>query len=112
MQYVFIHRVLLFFVRPYAGQAKAFEEDYARWLETRAGRLFLDNLDGPVPPHRLLSPCVDPDLLARADGRERPNHRREMHQTVGELPQPDSRADLNPALQLPNKYPRGRRYLY
>ncbi|CAK5034619.1 unnamed protein product [Meloidogyne enterolobii] len=84
-------------------------------------------LRGPmhkIPAFRLLSPKVDPDLLPLVRHRERPELRRELHAHVGELPLP---ADIgvvhqtaheypeeqkNPLanIQLPKRYPRGKRY--
>ncbi|CAD5216915.1 unnamed protein product [Bursaphelenchus okinawaensis] len=112
MQYIFIHRVLLHLFRGYCGPAKLFEEDYARWLRSRSTRLFVDDVNGPIPPHRLLSPRVDPDLLAQANTKPRPNVRREIHNNIGELPQAAERSETSYALHLPNKYPRGKRYIY
>ncbi|CAD5222198.1 unnamed protein product [Bursaphelenchus xylophilus] len=112
MQYIYIHRVLLYFLKPYVGTAKKFEEDYERWLESRSQRLFVDDPTGPIPAHRLLSPRVDPDLLAQAKSKPRPNFRREIHTNIGTLPQASERAEQSAALHLPNKYPRGRKYLY
>ncbi|KAI1722112.1 protein-tyrosine phosphatase domain-containing protein [Ditylenchus destructor] len=124
MQYLFVHRVVQHFIRPLVGIPKGFEADYARWLDERSQRLFVDDFQNKIPAFRLLSPKVDPDLLPLVRHQERPNTRRELHAHVGELPLPadyfESSEDhvlaagdmkLKPEnTRLPKKYPRGRRY--
>jgi len=119
MQYIFIHRVVQHFIKPMAGLPKGFEQDYSRWLDERSQRLFVDDCHGEVSAFRLISPKVDPDLLPLVRRRERPEYRREMHAPVGELPIPAERYEGDEAvpssnvladIQLPKRYPRGRRY--
>lgn len=43
MQYIFVHRVVQHFVRPFVGAPNGFEQDYARWLDERSQRLFVDD---------------------------------------------------------------------
>ncbi|KAI3415906.1 hypothetical protein GPALN_005470 [Globodera pallida] len=126
MQYIFIHRVVQHFIRPFVGVPVGFEQDYVRWLDERSQRLFVDDFDREIPAFRLLSPRVDPDLLPLVRRRERPELRREMHAPVGELPLPAEMESAPSAgmgrdqrnggddplanIQLPKRYPRGRRY--
>lgn len=91
MQFIFIHRCVQKFFSKISGPVRGMEEDYQKWLTERAGRMFVDNLDAPVPGYRLLSPRVDPDLLRNVRRPPRPNARREAPDCVGELPIP-----LNP----------------
>uniref|UniRef100_A0A915NG96 Tyrosine-protein phosphatase domain-containing protein n=2 Tax=Meloidogyne TaxID=189290 RepID=A0A915NG96_9BILA len=124
MQYIFIHRVVQHFLRPFVGIPDGFDQDYVRWMDERSQRLFIDSMNSEIPAFRLLSPKVDPDLLPLVRHRERPELRRELHAHVGELPLP---ADIgvvhqtaheypeeqkNPLanIQLPKRYPRGKRY--
>lgn len=67
---------------------------------------------------------MDPDLLPLVRQRPRPELRREMHAYVGELPLPveadanlDSASNIRPSslnplagIQLPKRFPRGKRY--
>jgi len=125
MQYIFIHRVVQHFVQPIVGLPDGLDADYVRWLDERSQRLFVDDINTEIPAFRLLSPKIDPDLLPLVRRRERPECRREMHAHVGELPLPAERYEVNDGptangdpssavnlatLQLPKRYPRGRRY--
>jgi hypothetical protein len=140
MQYIFVHRIVQHFIRPLSGQPNGFQGDYARWLDERSQRLFVDDFSREVhtflsylnlslkkfqiPAFRLLSPKVDPDLLPLVRHRARPELRREMHAHVGELPLPaeaDIKSDNNgirpppganplAGIQLPKRFPRGKRY--
>ncbi|KAK6759772.1 hypothetical protein RB195_021375 [Necator americanus] len=92
MQFIFIHRCVQKFFSKISGPVRGMTEDYQKWLTERAGRMFVDNLDAPVPGYRLLSPRVDPDLLRLVRRPQRPNVRREAPDCVGELPIP-----LNPS---------------
>ncbi|RCN41327.1 Protein-tyrosine phosphatase [Ancylostoma caninum] len=91
MQFIFIHRCVQKFFGKISGPVRDMAQDYKKWLTERAGRMFVDNLDAPVPGYRLLSPRVDPDLLRLVRRPQRPNVRREAPDCVGELPIP-----LNP----------------
>ncbi|RCN41325.1 hypothetical protein ANCCAN_12708 [Ancylostoma caninum] len=91
MQFIFIHRCVQKFFSKISGPVRDMAQDYKKWLTERAGRMFVDNLDAPVPGYRLLSPRVDPDLLRLVRRPQRPNVRREAPDCVGELPIP-----LNP----------------
>uniref|UniRef100_A0A915DGK8 Tyrosine-protein phosphatase domain-containing protein n=1 Tax=Ditylenchus dipsaci TaxID=166011 RepID=A0A915DGK8_9BILA len=113
--------ILSHFIRPLVGLPQGFEQDYARWLDERSQRLFVDDFNRAIPAFRLLSPKVDPDLLPLVRRRDRPETRREIHAHVGEMPLPAERFHLNnnaasaanddfSDLRLPKKYPRGRRY--
>ncbi|WKY16356.1 hypothetical protein Q1695_001205 [Nippostrongylus brasiliensis] len=95
MQFIFVHRCVQKFFSSISGRVRGMEEDYHKWLTERAGRMFVDNLDAPVPGYRLLSPRVDPDLLRLVRRPPRPNVRREAPDCVGELPIP-----LNPSSVL------------
>jgi protein tyrosine phosphatase len=114
MQYIYIHRVVLNFIRPLVGEPDGFEEDYNRWLEERARRTFIgDPLVANIPAYRLLSPTLDPDLLSLVRHRERPESRREIHAHIGELPIPleTTLTENNaPTIILPKMYPKGKRY--
>ncbi|CAI4227380.1 unnamed protein product [Auanema sp. JU1783] len=91
MQYIFIHRCLHAFFTEM--KTDKIEHDYERWLEERAKRMFLEDIDAPVPGYRMLSPKVDPDLLRQVRRPRRPNYRREAPDCVGEWPLPlDSKA--------------------
>ncbi|KHJ83574.1 hypothetical protein OESDEN_16727, partial [Oesophagostomum dentatum] len=75
MQFIFIHRCVQKFFSKISGPVRGMSEDYQKWLTERAGRMFVDNLDAPVPGYRLLSPRVDPDLLRLVRRPQRPNVR-------------------------------------
>lgn len=45
MQYIFVHRIVQHFIFPIAGPPQGFKEDYARWLDERSQRLFLDEFN-------------------------------------------------------------------
>lgn len=45
MQYIFVHRVVQHFIRPIAGVPQGFDKDYARWLDERSQRLFVDSFN-------------------------------------------------------------------
>uniref|UniRef100_A0AC35FAV5 Tyrosine-protein phosphatase domain-containing protein n=1 Tax=Panagrolaimus sp. PS1159 TaxID=55785 RepID=A0AC35FAV5_9BILA len=114
MQYIYIHRVVLTFIRPLVGEPEGFEGDYDRWLEQRAKRAFIgDPLVANVPAYRLLSPTLDPDLLSLVRHRDRPETRREIHAHIGELPIPLENTITEssaPAIVIPKMYPKGKRY--
>lgn len=76
MQYVFVHRLVTFFFRDIIGSAKDLDIDYERWLQERSERMFLDDINSPIPGYRLLSPKADPDLVRMVGRPERPNYRR------------------------------------
>uniref|UniRef100_A0A8R1HV80 Protein-tyrosine-phosphatase n=1 Tax=Caenorhabditis japonica TaxID=281687 RepID=A0A8R1HV80_CAEJA len=99
MQYVFVHRLVAFFFRDVIGSAKELDADYERWLQERSERMFLDDINAPIPGFRLLSPKADPDLVRMVGRPERPNYRREAPDCVGEMPNKVSSIDgiLSPA---------------
>ncbi|CAI2303814.1 unnamed protein product [Caenorhabditis sp. 36 PRJEB53466] len=99
MQYVFVHRLVAFFFRDVIGSAKELDIDYERWLQERSERMFLDDINGPIPGYRLLSPKADPDLVRMVGRPERPNYRREAPDCVGEMPNKVNNVDgiLSPA---------------
>ncbi|VDK34704.1 unnamed protein product [Gongylonema pulchrum] len=112
MQYIFVHRVVQMFLRDYVGDPTGFHLDYKHWIEARATRPFIDDVDQAIPGYRLLSPRVDPDLIALTRHRERPDYRRETHDCVGQMPIPleDNPEKRFEELQLTKRYPRGNRY--
>ncbi|KAI6215101.1 hypothetical protein M3Y94_00345500 [Aphelenchoides besseyi] len=110
MQYIFIHRVVREFTRPFVKLPRGFDDDYARWLNVRSQRLFLDEYNTTIPAYRLLCPRIDPDLLPQIRKKTRPSTRREIHSHVGELPLPLEKIGNGGVFVLPNKYPRGARY--
>uniref|UniRef100_A0A1I7X5M9 PTPc_motif domain-containing protein n=1 Tax=Heterorhabditis bacteriophora TaxID=37862 RepID=A0A1I7X5M9_HETBA len=94
MQYIFIHRIIQrFFCEPNGG-VREMEADYKKWLSERTGRMFIDDLEASIPGYRLLSPRIDPDLLRLVRHPQRPNHRREAPDCVGELPVPLERTEF------------------
>uniref|UniRef100_A0AC35TSB7 Tyrosine-protein phosphatase domain-containing protein n=1 Tax=Rhabditophanes sp. KR3021 TaxID=114890 RepID=A0AC35TSB7_9BILA len=86
MQYIFIHRVVTYFLRPFIGQMLDFEEDYANWLQSRQKRLFIDNFNSPVPEYLQLCPTYDPDLLSKVNQEKRKNKKVFANSTIGYLP--------------------------
>ncbi|KJH46914.1 Protein-tyrosine phosphatase [Dictyocaulus viviparus] len=94
MQFIYIHRCVQRFFSKISGSVRAMEADYQKWLTERAGRMFLDDLNAPVPGYRLLSPRVDPDLLRLVRHPCRPNIRREAPDCVGESPLPLNTTDV------------------
>ena len=48
MQYLYIHRVVREFTRPFVKLLKGFDDDYERWLKLRSQRLFVDNQNTKV----------------------------------------------------------------
>ncbi|KAE9551606.1 hypothetical protein FO519_005180 [Halicephalobus sp. NKZ332] len=111
MQYIFIHRIVIQFIRPLVGDPEGFQEDYLRWLDERSRRTFVSDIDSEIPAYRLLSPPVDPDLLPLVRRGDRPEHRREIHAYIGELPVPLEDAKNNePIFQFPMAFPRGKHY--
>lgn len=111
MQYIFIHRVVLQFIRPLVGDPEGFQEDYLRWLEERSRRTFVHDVGSEIQAYRLLSPPIDPDLLPLVRRKDRPEQRREIRAHIGELPLPleDVKNDA-PVFELPKKFPRSKRY--
>lgn len=111
MQYIYIHRVLQYFMQPMAGELCDFRLEYKRWLDERAQRPFLNDIGQLIPGYRSLSPSVDADLIARTRHSEKSDYRREVPDSVGQLPLPlESTRDVNKELKLSKKYPRGVRY--
>uniref|UniRef100_A0A1I8EET4 Protein-tyrosine phosphatase containing protein n=1 Tax=Wuchereria bancrofti TaxID=6293 RepID=A0A1I8EET4_WUCBA len=112
MQYIFVHRVVQKFLHDYAGDPRGFHAEYKHWIESRAMRPFIDDVEQRIPGYRLLSPRFDPDLIRLVRHRERPGCRRETHDCVGQMPIPlqDTRGQCLEELQLTKRYPRGDRY--
>ncbi|KAK6112428.1 Protein-tyrosine phosphatase family protein [Brugia pahangi] len=112
MQYIFVHRVVQKFLHDYAGEPQGFHAEYKHWIESRAMRPFIDDVEQRIPGYRLLSPRFDPDLIRLVRHRERPGCRRETHDCVGQMPIPlqDTRGQRFEELQLTKRYPRGDRY--
>ncbi|EFO27137.2 protein-tyrosine phosphatase [Loa loa] len=112
MQYIFIHRVVQKFLHDYVGDPEGFHMEYKDWIEARAMRPFIDDIEQRIPGYRLLSPRLDPDLIRLVRHRERPDCRRETHDCVGQMPIPlqDTREQRFEELQLTKRYPRGGRY--
>ncbi|CAB3405123.1 unnamed protein product [Caenorhabditis bovis] len=103
MQYIFVHRLVAFFFRDVMGHVKELDADYDRWLRDRSQRMFLDEIDSPIPGYRLLSPKADPDLVRMVGRPERPNYRREAPDCVGEMPgkmASDAESILSPPKKL------------
>lgn len=48
MQYIFVHRIVQHFILPLAGIPQGFKEDYARWLDERSQKLFLEDFSRSV----------------------------------------------------------------
>ncbi|KAM3728521.1 Inactive protein-tyrosine phosphatase egg-5 [Dirofilaria immitis] len=112
MQYIFVHRIVQKFLHDYVGDPYGFHAEYKDWIETRAMRPFIDDIEQTIPGYRLLSPRFDPDLIGLVRHRERPNCRREIHDCVGQMPIPlqDTPEYRFEDLQLTKRYPRGNRY--
>ncbi|VDM99388.1 unnamed protein product, partial [Thelazia callipaeda] len=112
MQYIFVHRVVQKFLQEYVGDPNGFYAEYKSWVESRALRPFIDDVEETIPGYRLLSPRIDPDLIALVRHRERPDYRRETHDCVGKMPIP---LKITPEKQfeefpITKCYPRGDRY--
>ncbi|VDM91323.1 unnamed protein product [Onchocerca ochengi] len=112
MQYIFVHRVVQKFLHDYVGDPIGFHAEYKAWIEARAMRPFIDDVEQTIPGYRLLSPRFDPDLIGLVRHRERPNCRRETHDCVGQMPIPlqETIKQRFGELQLTKRYPRGNRY--
>uniref|UniRef100_A0A915Q665 Tyrosine-protein phosphatase domain-containing protein n=1 Tax=Setaria digitata TaxID=48799 RepID=A0A915Q665_9BILA len=112
MQYIFVHRVVQKFLHDYVGDPNGFHAEYKEWIEARAVRPFIDDVEQVIPGYRMLSPRFDPDLIGLVRHRERPDYRRETHDCVGQMPltledTPEKRFE---ELKLTKRYPRGNRY--
>ncbi|CAG9540991.1 unnamed protein product [Cercopithifilaria johnstoni] len=112
MQYIFVHRVVQKFLHDYVGDPQGFYAEYKDWIDARAMRPFIDDVQQTIPGYRLLSPRFDPDLIGLVRHRERPDYRREIHDCVGQMPIPlhDIPEQCFEELQLTKRYPRGDRY--
>uniref|UniRef100_A0A0N5A8I0 SET domain-containing protein n=1 Tax=Syphacia muris TaxID=451379 RepID=A0A0N5A8I0_9BILA len=111
MQYIYIHRVLQYFMQPFVGDLYEFRYEYKHWLDERAQRSFLDEIGQQVPGYRCLSPPVDADLIGRTRHSDVQDHFREVSDSVGQLPIPlEQTRNFNDELRLSKKYPRGLRY--
>ncbi|VDD90558.1 unnamed protein product [Enterobius vermicularis] len=111
MQYIFIHRVLQYFIQPMVGDLYEFRLEYRQWLDERAQRPFLDEVGQQIPGYRCLSPSVDADLVVRTRHVDLNDSCKEISDTVGQLPLPmEMSHKFNSELKLSKKYPRGLRY--
>uniref|UniRef100_A0A0N4ZQV4 Tyrosine-protein phosphatase domain-containing protein n=1 Tax=Parastrongyloides trichosuri TaxID=131310 RepID=A0A0N4ZQV4_PARTI len=86
MQYIFINRCVIHFLKPLIGNILDFENDYKAWLESRQKRLFIDKLNSAIPEYLQLSPTFDPDLLPKVNHESRKNVKIFPNSTIGYMP--------------------------
>lgn len=111
MQYIYVHRVLQYFMQPMVGDLYEFRLEYKRWLDERSQRPFLDQAGQQVPGYRCISPPLDADLASRIKRDEMSECCREVPDSVGQLPIPlEVTHNFHDELKLSKKYPRGLRY--
>uniref|UniRef100_A0A0N5CEZ1 Tyrosine-protein phosphatase domain-containing protein n=1 Tax=Strongyloides papillosus TaxID=174720 RepID=A0A0N5CEZ1_STREA len=86
MQYIYINRCVIHFLKPLIGSILDFDSDYKSWLESRQKRLFIDKLNSAIPEYLQLSPTFDPDLLPKVNHDSRRNIKIFPNSTIGYMP--------------------------